>query len=337
MSLIDRYIHEVGRHLPRKNREDIQAELRSLLIDTLEDRSKGEPTEADIVAVLEEFGPPKKVAASYFPEGQYLIGPTLFPVFRLVVVIAMASVICAQLLSIGITVFFSNTTLNLMEIFTVMMSNFLIVLGFVVIVFVILQWLDVKAEITDDTWNPRNLPEISEFEPVNRGGKIVGIMAAAFILRLITFYPDQIGFLNHPGAELFFENPVIVRYIDLISLFLIVCIALDIYLLWQRRWQKVTRTAKIVLDTFSIIILALLVQGHTAWLVERNAGGFFPSLAGFGEGMAGFEVIGMHIFRIGFGIALIGKIIEVIVTGYRLIRANMMGSFKPLVIPLRKS
>ena len=38
MDLIDRYVHEVGRYLPRKNRADIQAELRSLLIDTLEAR-----------------------------------------------------------------------------------------------------------------------------------------------------------------------------------------------------------------------------------------------------------------------------------------------------------
>jgi len=29
MSLIDRYVYEVGRRLPRKNRSDIQAELRS--------------------------------------------------------------------------------------------------------------------------------------------------------------------------------------------------------------------------------------------------------------------------------------------------------------------
>ena len=36
MELIDRYIYEVGRHLPRKNRGDIQAELLSLLMDSLD-------------------------------------------------------------------------------------------------------------------------------------------------------------------------------------------------------------------------------------------------------------------------------------------------------------
>ncbi len=58
MSLIDRYVYEVGRHLPRNNRSDIQAELRSSLIDALEDRAGHEPTEDEIVELLKEFGPP---------------------------------------------------------------------------------------------------------------------------------------------------------------------------------------------------------------------------------------------------------------------------------------
>ena len=37
MKLIDRYVHEVGRYIPRRQRGDILEELRSLLVDTLED------------------------------------------------------------------------------------------------------------------------------------------------------------------------------------------------------------------------------------------------------------------------------------------------------------
>ena len=77
MDLIDRYIAEVGRYLPAKNRADIQAELRSSLVDNLEARAGENPSEEDTAQVLKEFGPPRKVAASYWPEGQYLIGPRL--------------------------------------------------------------------------------------------------------------------------------------------------------------------------------------------------------------------------------------------------------------------
>ena len=39
MSLIDRYIAEVGRHLPEKNRKDIEAEIRSMLEDMIDENS----------------------------------------------------------------------------------------------------------------------------------------------------------------------------------------------------------------------------------------------------------------------------------------------------------
>ena len=56
MNLLDRYIHEVGRHLPRKNRSDIQAELRSSFVDTLEDRFGQDASEEQTSELLKEFG-----------------------------------------------------------------------------------------------------------------------------------------------------------------------------------------------------------------------------------------------------------------------------------------
>jgi len=65
MNLIERYLHEVRRYLPAKNREDILAEIRSHLTDTLEERVKGEPGEEDMASLLKEMGSPRKLAASY--------------------------------------------------------------------------------------------------------------------------------------------------------------------------------------------------------------------------------------------------------------------------------
>ncbi|MGD8457277.1 MAG: hypothetical protein PVF83_12925 [Anaerolineales bacterium] len=337
MSLIDRYIHEVGRYLPRKNRADIQAELRSLVADTIEDRGGGEPTEADVAAILKEFGPPKKVAASYFPEGQYLIGPTLFPVFKLVAVIAIASVIGAQLLSVGIAVFFTDTRINIIDFFTGIITSIPIVLGLVVVAFTILQWFDVKGNIQEKSWEPHQLPEITDFESVKTWERIVGIIGAMFILGFLAFYPDRIGIIDVPGGN-FFDNPVIVQYLGTICLVLILSIILDIYLLWQGRWQTLTRVAKVIMGVFSIIILVLLVQGHTAWLVERDASWLFISNLGeLPEGIVGTQVIGMQVFRMVFGITLIITIIDTIVIGFRLIRVNTLQDLHPLAIPIKNA
>lgn len=73
MSLIDRYIAEVGRHLPEKDRADIEAEIRSTLEDGIEER--GGANEANIKSVLQEFGDPASLAEKYSSTKRYLIGP----------------------------------------------------------------------------------------------------------------------------------------------------------------------------------------------------------------------------------------------------------------------
>ena len=82
--MIDRYIHEVGRHLPRKQRTDITLELRTLIQDALDAETEagaGEPTTKMTAAVLQEFGEPEEIAAKYRPQ-RHLIGPALFPIYR---------------------------------------------------------------------------------------------------------------------------------------------------------------------------------------------------------------------------------------------------------------
>ena len=115
MDLIDRYVHEVGRHLPRKNRSDIQTELHSLLVDMLEDRAGPDPSEAEVVEFLQEYVEPRTVAASYAPQAQYLIGPVLYPLFQLVSGITLVAVIGAQMLAWGVAYFIAQEPFSPLE------------------------------------------------------------------------------------------------------------------------------------------------------------------------------------------------------------------------------
>jgi hypothetical protein len=84
MNLIERYIAEVGRHLPEKDRADIEAEIRSMLEDTLEERSQqtGKPVDEKLATeVLEEVGDPRLLASKYTPAKQYLIGPGWYEIY----------------------------------------------------------------------------------------------------------------------------------------------------------------------------------------------------------------------------------------------------------------
>ena len=102
MELLDRYIYDVGRRLPAKQREDIEKELKSLLLDALEARTGGaEPTEADMAAVLKEFGSPEEVAARYAGE-RYVIGPRLYPTYRMVLGIGSGALALGLFISVFI-------------------------------------------------------------------------------------------------------------------------------------------------------------------------------------------------------------------------------------------
>src|SRR5215510_3924212 len=87
MSLIDRYVAEVGRHLPEKNRDDIEAEIRSTVEDMIDERSEsstqaGKPVNEEVIAaLLEELGDPKLLAYKYTPARNSLIGPDWYGVY----------------------------------------------------------------------------------------------------------------------------------------------------------------------------------------------------------------------------------------------------------------
>ena len=325
MSLLDRYIHEVGRFLPRKKRKDIQAELRSSVVDTLEDRFGEEPAEDQVAGLLKEFGNPRDVAGSYHPQGQYLVGPGLFPLFRMVAGIVIAAVLGAQLLAWGIAVVVAGEPFSPLEMLASLVNSVPASLGWVLITFMILQYFDAKPYLDDESWDPQQLPEISQEEDAKRGELIFGLIFGTLILVLVTLFPQWVGFITTPGGK-FYPNPVILDYLVLIQVSLLANILLDIYLLWKGQWDTLTRIIKLGLEGFSIVILSVLVMGHNTWLAARSAGGFFQALESISNIADGsWELVGMQAFRLAFVIALIVTVIEVITSIYKMIRNKLRG------------
>jgi hypothetical protein len=337
MELIDRYIHEVGRYLPRNTRGDIQTELRSLLLDSMEGDGGEEVSEDDVVAKLKEFGPPKEVAASYWPQDQYLIGPELYPLFRLVTAIVLAAVLGALLLAWGINIITSETPFiapGITEAFTFILELFgslLSAFGALVLTFAILQRFNVRPELDEEEWDPRSLPPVDEGEIINRTETVVGMAFALFILAILWFFPNIVSGIASWGQEIII-NPVIQAYLPIISVSLLLSITLDLVVLRQGRWSQGTRLIKIGVNLFGIYVLYLLIAGHTSWLAANEAGGFFSSIESLAENVgAGTEALVMHAFRLAFFIALIVSVLETIGLIYKTIKRAVAPS--PPVAP----
>lgn len=289
--LIERYLHQVGRFLPQKERADIEAELRSQIADQIDDRFPGEPTQADVVAVLQEMGDPRRIATSYL-EGQYLVGPELYPYLLMVLrngLLLVPSIIIflnifAELINsqpqafpaflVGLLL----STLNAVFVFS----------GAVVLFFAILQHAGPLMKEKVQAFNPLELPEVDDPRAVDRVEAVSGsILGSLLLLPLLYFL--RVGGLT---AQFNLSNPgevVPVPGTWLAGLILVVLgqVVLQLLVLRRNRWTTSTWFSQTLLEVAGIICLYfVLFQPIYDRLVLANpALAEMPLLAGIPQGL----------------------------------------------------
>jgi len=156
--LMERYLFAVKKELSGKQRDDIVAEIESYLYDLLEERypKNADVDEKELEAVLKEMGSPRKVAAQYSPH-QYLVGPRLFPLYKIVLKIMLLVVLGALTLSMIISniVEFSGSVWQVMlEYLGTLWSGGLSVVGVITLIFAIIE----------RTTEGKNIEEIEELK-----------------------------------------------------------------------------------------------------------------------------------------------------------------------------
>ncbi|MDQ0362710.1 HAAS signaling domain-containing protein [Breznakia pachnodae] len=72
--IINKYVYDVTRRLPEKDRLEVEEELKANIYDMLSDN----PDEAEVKAVLQELGHPSKLAEQYRQNPRYLISPAMY-------------------------------------------------------------------------------------------------------------------------------------------------------------------------------------------------------------------------------------------------------------------
>jgi len=320
MELIERYLQEIGRHLPANKRADILSELRSSLDDSLEAQASGQPSEEAIVQIIKEMGAPRKVAASYYPEGQYLIGPELFPFFQRIAGIVVAATVGGQLIAaiVSSTVSHQADFLKFLQI----LNSIPGALGSVVIVFAIMQWFNVRPDFERKDFDPRGLPPLHKDKPIHLTEQIVNIILGTLFLAFLVAFGTSGGFTARYGVNLL-TDPVLDKYYPWIAVSVVLGILLDIVLLWRGHWEISTRIAKIGKDVFALVLLDLLFRGQVAWSNQMGIGGSLGEQLQFTNTPQGFQLIGMASFRLAFFVALVVIAVNTFFSIYRLIKHDL--------------
>lgn len=297
MNLIDRYVTEVGKYLPRKNRLDIEAELRSTLEDMLEDRGRqtGRPAdEALATELLQEYGAPRKVAATYQTH-PYLVGPRMFPMYTLVLKIALFAVTLgltiATLVSLlGASMAVPELLKALGEFALSLVSALIAAFGNITLVFAILERFVPAAKFEGrEEWTPAELTREPEPNRVKMGELIASIVITAAALIIFNFYPGIIGVWNMENGvwtQIAGLSNAFFRYLPWINLSGILTIALNIWLMRQEFWGTVTRWLHIGLQIVGIAIAAAMLRGPSlltfyASTIDAETGALLTRVFGF--------------------------------------------------------
>ncbi len=282
MNLIDKYISEVGDYLPGRQKADIQAEIRSLIEDMLDERSRASNRARDdnglIVEVLKEFGSPRKIASSYLPQ-RYLIGPQLFPTFMLVLRIVFMIVVIVTVVTLSVSLVQNAHSVDEgIKIFTQSLVNFvtsaLSILGNIVFVFAIVEWLSPKVwKEKIETWDPLSMDLQEESERIKPMEMIWSIFFTILAILVFNFYSQIIGmvYVIEDGTWTRFLNlsAEFYRYLPLLNLLWGLDIVLSIVLARAGRWQPVTRWLNAGLKLGFLVIMIALATG--APLVEISS------------------------------------------------------------------
>jgi hypothetical protein len=271
MNLIDIYITEVGKHLPKKSRLDIQQEIRSTLLDLLEDRSQqsGKPVDEELTfEVLKEYGSPEKVAASYLPE-RYLIGPRLFPAF--LKTIQIVAPIIGILALIGLSISLSQAELSPKNWFETILqavagffNSIVIALGYIVLILAILERVSPDLKEKPTPWDPHSLAKISPPDRVTIGEPIAAIILNFAAIVIFNFYPRVVGASYVAGEGWSFTqilSEAFFHYLPVLNLLWVLKIVLNIILFRQGQWQTGTRWFSLGLQAMEVGIAVAMLKG----------------------------------------------------------------------------
>jgi hypothetical protein len=339
MNLINMYISEIGHRLPQKTRSDIEAEIRSVIQDMLDERlqGSGQPISDELILeVLKEYGSPEKVAASYQGE-RYLVGPRLYPTFEKVLFIVLPITVILALVGLGISLSISGTTARdvialISQTFGSMIGSVISTIGILVLIFAILERTVPEFRLkTKDAkeWDPGSLRKISQSDRVKSVELMVEIFSAGLGILIFNFFPQVIAYT--PSLNNTFEtgdwqtvsfipllSDAFLRYIPYLTAIWVMIIVLNAVLIQRGHWETWSRWCAVGIKAAGIGIAIFMLTGPS--LIANNI--FLP----LSEGTDILMNLLTQIIRVGLALSILFGGLDLIKMLLRLIRTkNLAG------------
>ena len=352
--MMERYIFEVVRRVPKGQRGDIQMELQGLIEDMYE---SGEGT---VEAILERLGEPGEFAKRYRDENRYVIGPEYYDDYIWVLKIVLLGVTISAIVSSVVGIRISTSLIDsVIDAVVEAVVNFSIsavgAFGMVTFIFALLEYQKVKVDIRKELeWSVKDLGllfnkakidtkkamgwSVKDLRPVpdkramiSRGDSLVGLIFIVILGGLFIFTPHLFGAYVIEGKKIVSTIPIfnmekwsLILPVLLVSIFIafldeMVKLVMGCYCKTVMVVNVITGGLQILLFSFALKLLPIWNLDFAKDVAEQ----FEFNISSKGDIMYywGTETIS----NLVLGIICLVTVIEVSVTIYKTIRySNQM-------------
>ncbi len=332
MELIERYLQAVKFWLPRRQKDDIIAELSADIYAQIEERETQlgrKLTETEVEALLKQRGHPLLVANRFHPQG-YLIGPVLFPVYTFVLkIVALGYLVPWVLVWIGLMTFSpayraEQTHASWFAAIGSMWGSWwttaFAAIGTVTLVFAILERVQASTRLFED-WSPRKLPAVRNPNLIPRSASSIELAVNLIFIAWWAAYahsPEvQIGSVLHLSLQ-----PQWIWFFWGYLLLALLNAALAGMNLMHPVWSVPRATYRLLTDSAGAVLFCALMKAH---ILAGIAMARVPAQ----QGLAIAHVIDDWMDRLFPAAIVVGCV--VVATGvYRVVRAGRASASLPL-------
>ena len=315
--ILDRYITAVKFWLPQSQRDDIAAELAANLQSEIDDRAEalGRPlTDAEIVALLKQHGPPILVASRYRGEsrtvafGRQLIGPVVFPFYWIALKVSLVLMLVPGFVSViflqgdGRTI--GEFVRGLSHVARVSLPALLVVTG----IFALIDYNLRRFQLLEKwsaNWDPNTLPPPErQKKEVKRSSSIGGIIfTSLFILWWMRYSSIPLLIVTKAGTQIGFA-PIVASLYWPILIVAFISLAQHWINLVEPGWRWLPPLTGVITSLAGLVIIYPLLK-YPGLITITDANGL-PISKG---GMAGLHhVVSKGLMAVALGMLIVGSI-----------------------------
>ena len=270
MLLLERYLLQMERYLPLKERKDTIEELRSLILDQVDTLiSAGEDKEKALYIVLLDFGDPKTVANEYH-EVKPLISKELEAILMLVLKIVSISIPLTILFAGALSFVLETSNFTFMDFLLDIAYNIpsamyalIMAIGSVFIIFYLIErFANPQFEFEEKLFDPNLLPDVPlKVFKVSLGESIFVILITVLGLYLINYQPGLIN-IYFDGNKIPLLNDNFDKILPFINIGWFIEILLNIYYLIKRKRNIPSKTVEAIIGVYGGVIIILLATSN---------------------------------------------------------------------------